>query len=70
VRLRAAVRRLDALVFRIISERRADGADRGDLLSALLCAHDEDGPRMTDRQLRDVARLPYAEAVLMETMRL
>ena len=50
-----AVARLDALVYRLIAERRADPADRGDLLSLLLRAQDEegDGGRMTDRQLRD-----------------
>src|SRR5207253_9643585 len=55
MRLRAAIRRLDPLVFRMIRERRADAVDRGDLLSALLRAQDEDGSRMTDRQLRDEA---------------
>ena len=54
VRFRRAVRRLDAIIFRIISERRVSGDDRGDLLSMLLAARDEDdGTRMTDRQLRD-----------------
>ena len=121
VRLRRAVARLDPLVLGIIAQRRASGEDRGDLLSALLRAQDEDGSRMTDTQLRDeamtiilaghettalalswtwyllsehpairsrlaeelasvldgrppsladVPRLPYAEAVLLETMRL
>jgi cytochrome P450 len=54
-RLRQALRRLDPLVFRIIAERRASGIDHGDLLSSLLAAQDEDGSRMTDRQLRDEA---------------
>jgi cytochrome P450 len=45
---------LDEVVYRIISERRASGdRDQGDLLSVLLQAHDEDGSRMTDQQLRD-----------------
>jgi cytochrome P450 len=50
-----AVARLDGLVHRLIAERRADGRDRGDLLSMLLLAQDEegDGGRMSDRQLRD-----------------
>lgn len=49
-----AVREIDEIVFRIISERRQSGADEGDLLSMLLAAHDEDdGTQMTDRQLRD-----------------
>jgi cytochrome P450 len=55
MRLRRAVRRLDRLVLRLIAERRASGVDRGDLLSALLQAQDEDGSRMSDRQLRDEA---------------
>jgi cytochrome P450 len=51
--LRAA-RRLDAAVYRIIDQRRASGEDRGDLLSMLLQARDEDdGGRMSDKQLRD-----------------
>jgi cytochrome P450 len=53
-RLRAAVRELDAIVYRMIAERRRSPGDRGDLLSLLLSAHDEGGD-MTDRQLRDEA---------------
>ncbi len=49
----AAVRRLDRLVYRFIAERRADPRDRGDLLSMLLAARDEDGRGMSDAQLRD-----------------
>jgi cytochrome P450 len=50
-----SVRRLDALVNGLIAERRRDGVDRGDLLSMLLLAQDEegDGGGMSDRQLRD-----------------
>lgn len=55
MRLRAALRRLDPPIFQIIRDRRATGTDRGDLLSALLRAQDEDGTRMTDGQLRDEA---------------
>jgi cytochrome P450 len=47
---------LDATIYRIIAERRASGEDRGDLLSMLLLAQDEDtGGRMTDKQVRDEA---------------
>jgi cytochrome P450 len=54
VRSRRAIRRLDALIQRIIAERRARGGDRGDLLSMLLDAQDaDDGSRMTSRQVRD-----------------
>jgi cytochrome P450 len=49
----AAVRRLDRLVYRFVAERRADPRDRGDLLSMLLAARDEDGRGMSDTQLRD-----------------
>jgi cytochrome P450 len=56
LRFRRAMARLDRIVFAIITERRAAGTDRGDLLSMLLHARDEDdGRRMTDRQLRDEA---------------
>lgn len=51
--LRSAVRTLDAKVARMIADRRAQGLDRADLLSRLLWAHDEDGSRMSDRQIRD-----------------
>ncbi|MDP9360377.1 MAG: cytochrome P450 [Acidobacteriota bacterium] len=52
-RLRAAMRRLDRTIYTIIENRRASGDDRGDLLSMLLFAHDEEGGGMTDMQLRD-----------------
>jgi cytochrome P450 len=52
-----AMSRLDAVIYRIIKERRATGTDRGDLLSMLLLAEDSEGSgeRMTDLQLRDEA---------------
>src|SRR5262245_18083125 len=45
-RLRAAVRWLERVVYRIIGQRRISGEDRGDLLSALLAVRDEDGRGM------------------------
>ncbi len=55
-RFRAARARLDATVYRLIDEHRASGQDRGDLLSMLLLAQEEDGSgRMTDEQVRDEA---------------
>ena len=55
MRLRKARERVDAIVRRIIRERRAEGRDHGDLLSMLLAAQDTegDGGSMTDTQLRD-----------------
>lgn len=52
-----AKERLDATINRIIAERRATGEDRGDLLSMLLLAQDDegDGGSMTNTQLRDEA---------------
>ena len=54
-RVRRAQQFLDATIYRIIGERRAQGADHGDLLSMLLLAQDEaeDGARMTDKQVHD-----------------
>jgi cytochrome P450 len=48
----AAVAALDEIVLRIIAERRTRGGDRGDVLSILLDARDEEGG-LSDRQLRD-----------------
>jgi cytochrome P450 len=53
VRFHRLARKIDNVVYRIISERRASGEDKGDLLSMLLAARDEDGSQMNDRQLRD-----------------
>ena len=52
-RFRKAIRNVDAIIGRIIEDRRRSGEDRGDLLSALLAAQDDDGSAMSDRQLRD-----------------
>jgi cytochrome P450 len=53
--LHRARRRLNALILRLIAERRASRRDRGDLLSTLIEARDAegDGAGMTDEQLRD-----------------
>jgi cytochrome P450 len=57
LRFRRSIERLDKTVYAIIDERRKSGEDRGDLLSMLLMAVDEegDGGGMTDLQLRDEA---------------
>jgi cytochrome P450 len=53
---RGAIRSLDALVDGIIADHRRGEQDRGDLLSLLLAARDEDtGEAMSDRQVRDEA---------------
>lgn len=56
-RKRWAIRTLDELIRNTIRERRASGQDKGDLLSMLLMAVDEegDGRGMSDRQARDEA---------------
>jgi cytochrome P450 len=63
-RAKAARAKLDAIIYGMIAERRAaagDGSmrDRGDLLSMLLLARDEEAPSsaggMTDQQVRDEA---------------
>ena len=55
VRSKRAKAVLDEIVYRFINQRRASGEDRGDLLSMLLLSQDEDGERMTDKQVRDEA---------------
>lgn len=56
LRLRRAVRQLDAIIYGFIRQRRASGEDKGDLLSILLHARDaDDGTRMSDQQVRDEA---------------
>jgi cytochrome P450 len=54
---RRAQQKLDAIIYGLIAERRrrTDGPERGDLLSLLLAAQDEDGSRMSDKQVRDEA---------------
>ncbi|MCX5744750.1 MAG: cytochrome P450 [Proteobacteria bacterium] len=52
--MRRAVAMLDDVVYRLIAEARAAGVDRGDVLSMLLLARDDDGgPGLTDREIRD-----------------
>lgn len=51
--LKRAVAILDERVARLIRERRQTAMEKGDLLSLLLSARDEDGQRMSDRQVRD-----------------
>ena len=54
-RFDAARTKLDQIIFKMVAERRKRRIDRGDLLSMLLLAQDEegDGGNMTDEQLRD-----------------
>jgi cytochrome P450 len=54
-RFQAARGALDAVIYRMIEERRRDGVDRGDLLSILLAVRDEDGAPMPDELVRDEA---------------
>lgn len=49
----AAIAQLDEIVLRIVGERRAAGGDRGDVLSIILAARDDDGTGFTDRHVRD-----------------
>ena len=54
LRMRRAVALLDRVVYRLIALGRARGGDRGDVLSMLLIARDEDdGSQLGDRQVRD-----------------
>jgi len=53
LRARMGIRRIEKIIYRIIAQKRAEASDTGDLLSMLLAVQDEDGSRMTDKQLRD-----------------
>ena len=54
--MRRAVKMLDSVVYRLIAEGRAQGVDKGDVLSMLLLARDaDDGTGLTDQQVRDEA---------------
>ncbi|MBK7933729.1 MAG: cytochrome P450 [Acidobacteria bacterium] len=56
IRFKRAKKKLDEVIYGIINERRRTGEDKGDLLSMLLMAQDEDdGGTMTDQQVRDEA---------------
>ncbi|MBL8133398.1 MAG: cytochrome P450 [Anaerolineae bacterium] len=50
-----AIDRLNALIYRFIAERRSSGEDKGDVLSMLLQAQEDDGARMSDEQVRSEA---------------
>ncbi len=54
-RRREAKKLLDEIIYRFIHEWRVEKVDRGDLLSMLLLAVDDDGTGMTDVQARDEA---------------
>ena len=63
LRYRAAVRRMDENIYKIIKQRRTlGGEDPGDLLSMMMQARDEDdNTQMSDKQLRDaIATLIFA----------
>jgi cytochrome P450 len=50
-----ATRALDAIIYGFINRWKERGEDRGDLLSMLMLARDDDGTGMSDRQVRDEA---------------
>jgi cytochrome P450 len=53
LRYKRAVGQLDRIIDEIIQRNRAEGSDKGDLLSMLLQVRDEDGKGMSNQQLRD-----------------
>ncbi len=52
-RMQHAARKLDGLIYAEIERRRGGGERGADILSLLLDAHDEDGNRLSDLQIRD-----------------
>lgn len=57
LRLRAAQKRLDTTIYRLIAQRRSEKRDHGDLLSMLLAAEDAEDTRrrLSDTEVRDQA---------------
>jgi cytochrome P450 len=55
MRKQRTIQMLEEVIMPIIEERRTSTEDRGDLLSMLLLARDDDGNGMTDAQIRDEA---------------
>ena len=57
LRLLSAQKTLDATIYRLITSRRKEARDHGDLLSMLLAAEDAENPqkRLTDIEVRDQA---------------
>ncbi len=53
LRFRQGVREIDTAIRNIIDERVAHAQDRGDLLSGLLLARDDEGGHMSTQQVRD-----------------
>ncbi len=53
MRKKWSIETLHTIVDDVIRARRATGEDKGDLLSMLLLARDDDGAQMTDEQVRD-----------------
>jgi cytochrome P450 len=53
LRMKDQVRELDAILSKMIADRRNASNDRDDLLSMLIEARDEEGNSLSDRQLRD-----------------
>jgi len=60
-RKNAAIKMVDDLIWGFIKERRKNPTDRGDLLSMLMLATDEEGnkAKMTDQQVRDEAMVLF-----------
>ncbi len=53
IRYRRGIAAIEGVVRRLIDERRGSTEDRGDLISMLMAARDDDGQPMSDKQLRD-----------------
>lgn len=55
LRARQGLRDIDEIIYGIIDERRRTGEDKGDLLSMLLLAEDDQGQHMSAKEARDEA---------------
>ncbi len=62
LRIRRVARALEQIIYDYIEERRRNGDERHDLLAMLLSARDEDGSRLSEREIRDEAITAFCAA--------
>lgn len=53
IHLKDAIHRVDRVVYKLIQERRGNTEGRIDLLSSLINVQDEDGSKLSDKEIRD-----------------
>ncbi len=55
IKMRRALALLDRMIYSTLAQRRTSATNKGDLISLLLAARDENGTQLTDEEIRDDA---------------